>query len=169
MGTKLPSGVSPEPAILTATLADKSLETHSASKSSLAVYLELTKPRILILILLTSIAGFCLASQGSINGRLLLHMSVGVGLLAAGIAALNQFFERDIDRVMRRTERRPLPSGRITPLRACLFGFATSVLGVAYLALFINHLSGIMAILTLGSYIFLYTPLKRKTPLSTVM
>ena len=169
MGTRLPSAASPEPAILTETLTGKSVETRSASKSSIAAYLELTKPRILILILLTSIAGFCLASQGSINGRLLLHMSVGVGFLAAGIAALNQFFERDIDRVMRRTERRPLPSGRITPAKAGIFGALTSILGIAYLALLINPLSGIMAVLTLGSYIFLYTPLKRKTPLSTVI
>lgn len=168
MGAKLPRVATIESALLTAPLADKKIETRSR-RQSLAAYLELTKPRILILILLTSIAGFCLASQNSINTRLLAHMSIGVGLLAAGIAALNQFFERDIDRVMRRTERRPLPSGRITPTRACLFGILTAVLGTAYLVLFVNMLSGIMAVFTLGSYIFLYTPLKTKTTLSTVI
>jgi heme o synthase len=169
MGTKLPSAAPTQPALLTANVSVEGVEPGSVSRSSLAAYLELTKPRILVLILLTSIAGFCLASQGSINTKLMLHMSIGVGFLAAGIAALNQFFEREIDKAMRRTERRPLPSGRITPTKACLFGIATSVFGIAYLALLINPLSGIMAVLTLGSYIFLYTPLKRKTTLSTVI
>jgi heme o synthase len=169
MGSKLPSIASTESALLTAQLSDKKTETRSVAKQSLAAYLELTKPRILILILLTSIAGFCLASQGSINRVLLFHMSIGVGLLAAGIAALNQFFERDIDKLMRRTDNRPLPSGRITPAKACAFGIMTAVFGTIYLTLFINVLSGIMALFTLGSYVFLYTPLKTRTPLSTVV
>src|SRR5262249_4467234 len=103
----------------------------------------------------------------SLDKKLLLHLNIGVGLLAAGIGALNQFFERDIDGLMRRTERRPLPSGRISPAGACLFGILTSVLGVAYLALFINTLSAVVGLSTLISYVFLYTPLKRKTTSST--
>jgi heme o synthase len=167
METELRSVATTESSVLTQPLASNSVETRSVSKSSVAAYIELSKPRILILILLTAIAGFCLASKGSIDIRLLIHMNVGVGLLAAGIGALNQFFERDIDRLMRRTERRPLPSGRLTPTKACLFGIATSIGGILYIALLINLLSGIMGIFTLGTYIFLYTPLKRKTPLST--
>src|SRR5262249_14691457 len=166
MGTEMPHAASPESALLNAQSAVKDVENRPAY-GSFAAYLELTKPRILILILLTSIAGFCLASQGSLDKKLLLHLNIGVGLLAAGIGALNQFFERDIDGLMRRTERRPLPSGRISPAGACLFGILTSVLGVAYLALFINTLSAVVGLSTLISYVFLYTPLKRKTTSST--
>src|SRR5688572_23408055 len=152
MGVKLPGVASTEQGLLTAQLAEKKADKVLARSAgqSLAAYLELTKPRILVLILLTSIAGFCLASQGVINTKLLAHMSVGVGLLAAGIAALNQFFERDVDRVMRRTERRPLPSGRISAARACAFGILTAILGTAYLFLFINPLAGCLALFTLG-------------------
>src|SRR5262249_41500322 len=144
------------------------MSVQTAGGSTLTAYLELSKPRILILILLIAIAGFCLASRPAIQGLLLLHTVLGIGLLAAGTAALNQFFERDVDALMRRTERRPLPAGRITPAKACLFGFTTSILGIVYLTIFVNLLTGLLAVATWASYVFLYTPLKRRTSLSTV-
>ncbi|MEW6731159.1 MAG: heme o synthase [Acidobacteriota bacterium] len=164
--TELPSMVIPKVALLATT---PSIPARTESSSWLAAYLELTKPRILILILLISIAGFCLATEGSVDRLQLLHMSIGIGLLAAGLGALNQFFEREIDAVMRRTERRPLPSGRITPAKALLFGILAAVGGIAYLALLVNPLSAILGIVTLAGYLFLYTPLKRISTLSTVV
>ena len=139
------------------------------SAAGWTVYLELAKPRILILILLISMASFCLASRENIAWGNIVHMSIGIGLLAAGTAALNQLFERDVDAEMRRTERRPLPSRRTTPTRACLFGTLTSLTGILYLALFTNLLTALLGLFTLASYVFLYTPLKRATSLSTVI
>jgi heme o synthase len=142
-------------------------KAEEVSKSAFAAYLELSKPRILVLILLISMAGFCLASRGNIDKLLLLNMVIGIGFLAAGTGSLNQFLERDSDGLMRRTDRRPLPSGRLTPLQAGLFGVITSVVGIAYLALTVNLLTAILGISTLVSYVFLYTPLKQRTPQST--
>jgi protoheme IX farnesyltransferase len=169
MSTESPTIAPPEAALLTAPIAAApSVVEGTAVSSSWSVYLELSKPRILILLLLIAVAGFCLATS---NWRtsLLLHMSIGIGLLAAGTATLNQFFERNIDGVMRRTERRPLPSKRITPSKALLFGVATSIGGLIYLAAFTNPLTGLLGLFTLASYVFLYTPLKRRTSLSTVI
>lgn len=133
------------------------------------IYVELSKPRILVLILLIAIAGFAMATPPRFASMLLLHMIFGVGLLAAGVGALNQFFERDTDSAMRRTEKRPLPAGRISSTKALLFGSLTSTLGICYLALTVNMLTAALGIFTLISYVFFYTPLKRRTSLSTVI
>lgn len=150
-------------------LLSSRLAAAPARQSSLGAILELAKPRILLSILLTAMAGFAVASLGPIDKVLLLHMSVGILLLGAGVGALNQYFERESDKLMRRTEKRPLPSGRVSATTAKLFGAATSVAGIIYLAIFINILSGLLAIATLVSYLFMYTPLKRRTPMSTVI
>lgn len=134
-----------------------------------SAYLELSKPRIMVLILLIAMAGFGMASQSTFNYGLFCHMSLGVSLLAAGVGALNQFYERNIDGLMRRTERRPLPAGRISAGKAFSFGIITSSLGITYLAVTVNPLTAILGIFTLISYVFIYTPLKRKTSLSTVI
>src|SRR5204863_6062175 len=94
---------------------------------------------------------------------------VGLGLLAARTGALHQLRERDVDARMRRTQRRPLPSGRLTPRAAGLFAGVISVAGVFYLALAVNLLTAGLAALTLASYVLLYTPLKRKTTLNTLI
>lgn len=140
-----------------------------ARQSSLSSIVELAKPRILLSILLTAMAGFALASVGSIDKMLMLHMSIGIVLLSAGVGALNQYFERESDKLMRRTEKRPLPSGRVSATTAKLFGTTTSVAGVIHLTIFVNILSGLLAIATLISYLFMYTPLKKRTPMSTVI
>src|SRR5882762_5438926 len=92
------------------------------AKARASAYLELTKPRITFLIVLTSAAGFCLGSRGPVNYVLFAHAMIGIGLLSSGIATLNQFIERDLDGLMRRTADRPLPSGRLLPWEALFFG-----------------------------------------------
>ena len=119
--------------------------------------------------LLTAAAGFYLGSRGGVDVRLLVQTLIGVALVAAGTNAFNQVRERDVDARMRRTERRPLPSGRLTPRAAALFAGVISVAGVLYLALAVNLLTAGLAALTLASYVLLYTPLKRKTTLNTLI
>ena len=100
---------------------------------------------------------------------LLLHTLIGTALVASGTNAFNQLRERDVDALMRRTRGRPLPSGRLSPRAAALFAGAISVLGVAYLAWRVNALTAVLAALTLASYVLLYTPLKRRTSLNTLV
>ena len=119
--------------------------------------------------LLTAAAGFYLGSSGGVDVRLLVQTLIGVALVAAGTNAFNQVRERDVDGRMRRTAGRPLPSGRVTPQAAAAFAAGISVGGVAYLAVAVNLLTAALAALTLGSYVLLYTPLKRKTTLNTLI
>src|SRR5438309_10996160 len=107
-------------------------------KARLAAYVELTKPRITFLIVLTAAAGFCLGSRGAVNYFVFTHAMIGIALLSSGIATLNQFMERDLDRLMRRTADRPLPSGRLLPFEALWFGLLMTISAELYLALFVN-------------------------------
>lgn len=136
---------------------------------SFAAYYELTKPRITFLVVLTTAAGFCLGSGKPIDYAGLLSLAAGIALLSSGISALNQFIERDLDRLMLRTESRPLPSLRLRPTNALLFGLLLSAVGIIFLALVINTLTALLGLVTFASYLFLYTPLKTKTSLSTVL
>jgi heme o synthase len=120
-------------------------------------------------VLLTAAAGFYLGSAGGVDVRLLLQTLVGVALVAAGTNAFNQVRERDVDALMRRTQGRPLPSGRVSPRAAALFAASISLAGVGYLALAVNFLTAGLAALTLASYVLLYTPLKRRTTLNTLI
>jgi protoheme IX farnesyltransferase len=132
-------------------------------------YLELTKPRLTTLILLVAMAGFCLGSKGSPSPLRLLYTIIGISLLAGGMFALNQYLERDLDAQMRRTEKRPLPTGRLSPSQALWFGVWLSLLATLDLALLVNPLSGILAVFTLVAYLFLYTPLKLRSTLCTLV
>lgn len=134
----------------------------------LAAYSELTKPRITFLVSLTAIAGFCMGSADGIDYLRLLNMSIGIALLSSGLSTLNQYLERDLDGLMRRTQGRPLPTGKLSPVEAAIFGISLSVVATAYLAIFINPLSALLGLATFASYLFVYTPLKTKTTLSTV-
>src|SRR4051812_38956365 len=116
----------------------------STAKSRVGAYLELTKPRITVLITLTSAAGFALGSRGAVNYLLLAHALIGIALLSSGIATLNQFIERDLDGLMRRTAGRPLPSGRLAPFEALWFGVSLTLMAEAYLALFVNVLTALL-------------------------
>ena len=119
--------------------------------------------------LLTAAAGFYLGSGTLVDVGLLVRTLVGVALVAAGTNAFNQLRERDVDARMQRTQRRPLPSGRLSPRAAAVFAAVISVAGVAYLALAVNLLTAGLAALTLASYVLLYTPLKRRTTLNTLI
>jgi protoheme IX farnesyltransferase len=132
-------------------------------------YLALTKPRVTSLVILTMAAGFYLGSSSPLDLLLLLNTLWGAGLVAAGTSALNQFVEREADGRMLRTRSRPLPAGRLAPVRALWFSVAISVVGLLHLVLFVNLLTAIVVGATLASYIFIYTPLKRHTSLATVI
>jgi heme o synthase len=134
-----------------------------------SAYLELTKPRITFLVVLTAAAGFCLGSKGSFNSARLALMSIGIALLASGISALNQYIERDLDGLMNRTRYRPLPSGKLTSSTAFVFGVLLSAAGLLFLTAFISVLAGGLGLLTLAAYLFGYTPLKTRSSLSTVV
>ncbi|HSE37131.1 MAG TPA: heme o synthase [Blastocatellia bacterium] len=135
----------------------------------LAAYAELTKPRITFLVVLTAAAGFCMGSGSGIDYLQLMNMSIGIALLSSGLATLNQYIERDLDRLMRRTQARPLPAGKLLPAEALMFGILLSGIATAYLAVLINPLSALLGVVTLASYLFMYTLLKTKTTLSTVI
>jgi protoheme IX farnesyltransferase len=136
----------------------------------LAAYLELTKPRITLLIVLTSAAGFSLgARHQSLNYLMLGHALIGIALLSSGIATINQFMERRLDALMRRTVARPLPSGKLSPVRACVFGASLTAAAEIYLALLVNPLTALLGLTVVAGYLFLYTPLKTRTTLSTAI
>ncbi len=143
--------------------------TIAIERSRIADYITLTKPELTFLSVVTAVAGVFLASPAAIPVGILFHVIVGTGLVGAGAGALNQLIEREYDGMMRRTEQRPLPSGRLAPLEALAFGVATSLLGIVDLLLFTNVLAAFLAVATLVTYLFLYTPLKRITPWSTVV
>jgi len=137
--------------------------------SKLLDYYTLTKPEVNLLILMTTSAGYYLASRGPFRIAGLINTLVGTLLVASGTATLNQWIERIWDGQMRRTASRPLPSGRLKSREAFLFGILLSIAGGLYLAVAVNGLAALLAISTLLSYLLIYTPLKRKTPLCTLI
>jgi heme o synthase len=130
---------------------------------------ELVKARLTLLVLLTTAVGFYLGAEPPIDYVVLFHVVLGTAAAAAGAAALNQWWERSADALMRRTKMRPIPAGRMPPTRALIFGIAFAAFGVAYLATVCNALSAILAALTIGIYIFAYTPLKRASTANTAV
>jgi heme o synthase len=138
----------------------------------LADYWALTKPEVNLLIAIAVFASFCLARPANLQSfpySLLIHTLLGTLLIASGTGALNQVIERRFDSQMRRTSRRPLVTGSILPVHALWFGILVSLGGAAYLALAVNSRSSLIAGLTLVSYLAIYTPLKRKTPMCTLV
>src|SRR5579872_991764 len=134
-------------------------------------YLELTKPRITVFILMSTAIGFVCGAHGGGAWSLLtlLHTLIGTGLIASGTAALNQWYEREADAKMQRTKARPIPSGRVTAPRAFWFAVALSIVGFVELWLGVNRLTALLGLFTLVSYLFVYTPLKQKSPHSTTI
>jgi heme o synthase len=151
----------------TSAITQRSTTDHFTSK--LRDYYTLTKPEVNMLILMSTSAGYCLASRANFRVAGLVNTLVGTVLVASGTATLNQWMERVWDGQMRRTATRPLPSGRLTAREALLFGILLSVTGGSYLALAVNALSALLAMSTVLSYLLVYTPLKRKTPLCTLL
>jgi protoheme IX farnesyltransferase len=132
-------------------------------------YVVLTKPDVTFLVVITTVAGFYLGSRGPLDWPLLLQTLFGTTFVAAGTAALNQYVERDMDAVMRRTAARPLPVGLLQPAEALRFGVAMIVIGAAWLFLAVNALAAILALATTVLYLGLYTPLKTRTTLATLV
>lgn len=138
-------------------------------KSKVRDYYTLTKPEVNLLILMSTSTGYYLASRGHFMWVGLVNTLIGTVLVASGTATLNQWMERVWDGRMRRTASRPLPSGRLNPREALMFGILLSAAGGIYLSITVNGLSALLAISTLLSYLLIYTPLKRKTPLCTLL
>lgn len=130
-------------------------------------YVALAKPDVTFLVVITTIAGFYIASRGPLDWALLAHTLVGTTLAAAGTAALNQYTEREADTLMRRTAARPIPSGIIQPAEAFWAGSILVVVGVLYLSLLSNVLAAALTLATTALYLGAYTPLKKITPLAT--
>jgi heme o synthase len=162
-----------EPTITVLNVACEAQESRAATFfSTVSDYWALTKPEVNFLILITTFAGFYLAStSGSENFHALLafHVLLGTLLVAGGTATLNQAVEFSFDRQMRRTARRPVAAGRIQRSHAFLFGVALASAGAAYLRVEVNGLACFLASVTLATYLFLYTPLKRVTPLCVLI
>ncbi|MEJ7639002.1 MAG: heme o synthase [Singulisphaera sp.] len=141
----------------------------SAAGGKLASYLALTKPRVSVMVLMTVASGFWLGARGSSDPSRLLLTLVGTGLVAGGASAWNQYLERFRDARMRRTVGRPLPSSRLTPAEAAVFGGALGLLGASILALGVNDVAAGVAATTFLLYVFVYTPLKPRTTLNTAI
>lgn len=144
-------------------------QVASAEKSWLAVYAELFKARLTFLVLLTTLVGFYIGSTGPVDYLLMIHTVLATAILASGASALNQLWERKHDACMRRTQDRPLPSGRLQPQSVLLIGSASSVIGLGYLLLAVNLTTCLLGACSLFIYVFVYTPLKRITWLNTAV
>jgi protoheme IX farnesyltransferase len=132
-------------------------------------YIALTKPRITWLILMSTGVGYFFGARGGWHWLTLLHTIIGTGLIASGTAALNQWYERAADAKMKRTQARPLPSGRLSASNALIFAILISVAGFIELFVAVNALTGWLGLFTLLSYLFIYTPLKQRSPHSTTI
>jgi protoheme IX farnesyltransferase len=144
-------------------------DAHSLGVSTALAYLELTKPRVNLLVALTAAAGFYMGARGAVNLLALVNTVVGTGLVAGGSSALNQLMEQDLDARMARTAGRPLPSGRIAPNAALVFGLALIALGAVQLATLVNPFTSLLGLVTSILYLLIYTPLKTRTPLCTTV
>ncbi len=144
-----------------------SLRTTATAR--LADYLLLMKPRISLLVLLSVSAGYALGSTEGWRMALLGHALFGIALVATASSAFNQWLERESDALMARTQNRPLPSGRLSPAEVVLFGLVTGLSGIAWLAVFVDAVTAVLASLTLVLYVGVYTPLKRRTSFGTAV
>jgi protoheme IX farnesyltransferase len=129
----------------------------------------LTKPRVVLMVLVTTVVGYYVGLTGAPDYARLVHLLIGTMLAAGGTLALNQYWERDVDARMDRTRVRPLPDGRLSPLEALLFAGTVTVAGLAYLGAFVGSLALLVTTATTVLYLFAYTPLKLRTPLCTIV
>ena len=148
-----------------------SLPMPEARRASSIVgdYVALTKPRLNFLVVATSAAAYYLGAARTIDAAAMAQAVAGTALVAGGAAVLNQLYERDTDALMRRTRLRPLPAGRVAPADAQIFGLALSAAGLALLALRANWLAAALALATIVVYLAVYTPMKRRTPMATLV
>jgi heme o synthase len=147
------------------------IQSEAANRSSglMRDLMELVKARLTLLVLLTTAVGFYIGAEGPVDWRALLHTVFGTAAAAAGAAALNQWWEYQLDAMMQRTQSRPVPAGRMRPTEALIIGAALAVFGVVYLAFLANALSAALAAVTIIIYIFAYTPLKLVSTFNTAL
>jgi|CXWL01.1.fsa_nt_gi protoheme IX farnesyltransferase len=148
-------------------MADTAVATAAPSRAQDLV--QLTKPSITLMVTLTAAVGFVAGSPEHVDYLTFLHATVGTGLLAAGASALNQVIERDTDGLMRRTAARPLPAGRLAVEPALRFGALMGLAGLVYLVFAVNLLTALLGAVTLASYVWVYTPLKKMSGISTLV
>ena len=149
--------------------ADINEPTVIGVRTRISAFIELTKPRIAILLVLTSAAGFYLGTVGTFDYVLFANSMISIALLAFGVATLNQYWERDLDPLMRRTSTRPLPTGKVTPTEALIFGILQCVVAEAYLFFLVNPLTAFLGLIVIFGYVLVYTPLKTRTSVSTAI
>ncbi|HYE33145.1 MAG TPA: heme o synthase [Methylomirabilota bacterium] len=150
--------------------AAEAIPTDALEERSLfAILMDLIKARLTALVLLTTLVGYYMGAEGPIDFLKMLQAMLATGLVASGASALNQFLEREHDAKMRRTENRPLPSGKMQPDTVLIFGGLTSAFGLLWLAVAVNPLTSLLGAVTLVTYVFVYTPLKRVTALNTAI
>ena len=140
----------------------------NALAGRLAVFASLVKARLTLMVLITTAVGFYMGAE-TVSVSLLFHVLLGTALVASGAQALNQYLEKEHDAKMTRTANRPIPAGRIRPEIALLYGGVASALGLVWLALTVNLITSVVGAVTLVSYVLIYTPLKRVTPMNTVV
>ena len=140
-----------------------------SARSRAADFFALTKPRIVLLVTLTAAVGFYVAAPAEPGALVLVHLLVGTALVAGGSSALNQVAESASDALMQRTAGRPIPAGRLGRTTSAAFAGILGAAGTVYLLVFVNRLTALLALLTLVSYVLLYTPLKRRTTLNTLI
>jgi len=138
-------------------------------REKLAAYLELTKPRIALMLVLTSAAGFYLGADKGFDVVLFVNSMIGILLLAFGVATLNQVWERKSDAMMERTANRPLPTQKVSFVEALVFGISLCVVAEIYLAFLVNGLTAVLGLIVFVGYVLLYTPLKKYTSASTAI
>ena len=149
--------------------AANSAVPSAKGREKLAAYIVLTKPRIALMLVLTAAAGFYLGTVNSFDWVLFAHSMISIALLAFGVATLNQYLERDTDMLMKRTATRPLPTGKLSSAQALVFGILLCFAAEIYLAVFVNFLTAILGLTVIVGYVLLYTPLKTRTTLSTLI
>jgi protoheme IX farnesyltransferase len=154
---------------MTALIAPALDQATPTERGWLAIYADLFKARLTLLVLLTTLVGFYLGFRGPVDYLLMLHTLLGTALVASGASALNQLLEREYDAKMRRTQDRPLPSGRLQPQTVLVVGGALAVIGLIYLAQAVNLTTSLIGAFSLVSYLCVYTPLKRVTWLNTAV
>ena len=138
-------------------------------KMILIDFIKLTKPKLLLLVLITTVSGFYLGSVGMLDTRLMIITLIGTTFVAAGALVLNQYIERDIDAIMKRTKNRPLPDGRLEAKSALIFGLTLAMAGLFINFVFVNTLTGTLAVISIVSYLLVYTPMKTKSAFCIVI
>lgn len=141
----------------------------SGMRDRIAAFVELTKPRIAFMLVLTSAAGFYIGTKGTFDVPLFVNSMIGILLLAFGVATLNQYIERDTDALMDRTAKRPIPTSRITANEALIFGILQCAVSEIYLYFLVNPLTASLGLTVIVGYVFMYTPLKTRTSASTAI